>query len=459
MPVQHTANALFPTLRRSVVPAAGADDRFAELRPPLCDVTAAIEADRCLECGGAYAAAPCTVACPADVDVPAFIGAIMRGEPARAGDIVFGQNLLGGTCARVCPVEILCEGACVLHSEGRRPVEIGRLQRYATDYGLAFGGAVRKHAPRRPERVAVIGAGPAGLVCAGELAGLGYDVTVYEGEREIGGLVHSAIAPYRQWSEPLPAEARRIAALGVKFRLGCAVDADLLRTIDSESDAVFVGIGLGADVEMNYPGDDLAGVWSALPFIRRIKEGDSPSVGRSVAVVGGGNTAMDVAREALRLGAEEVTVLYRRTEAEVPAFRHEVDEARDEGVRFQWLVSPVRFLGDGRVRGVECQYMRLGDPDKSGRRSAHAVPGTEFVLEVDTVIKAIGQKPRSEFAAMIGAEMEDGRIRVNAATGQTTNAKFFAGGDAVTGATVVEAVRGAKIAARGIHRMLAGEEA
>jgi dihydropyrimidine dehydrogenase (NAD+) subunit PreT len=457
MPVQRTASLVLPGAPRPDHVARTAPGPFAELRPPLSDLTAVIEAERCLECGGPYAPAPCTVACPADVDVPGFIGAIIRGDPVRGGEIVFSQNLLGGTCARVCPVEILCEGACVLHSEGRRPVDIGRLQRHATDYGLASGNRARDRTAQQGKRVSVIGGGPAGLVCAGELAALGYAVTVYEAEREPGGLVPSAIAPYRQWRDPLPAEAGRIAELGVTFSFGRAIDAETLQRIESDSDAIFLGIGLGADVDMQYPGDSLAGIWSALPFIRRIKEGHPPPVGTTVAVIGGGNTAMDVAREALRLGARDVTVLYRRTEAEVPAFRHEVEEARAEGVRFQWLVSPVRFLGEGRVRAVECRYMRLGDPDSSGRRSTHAVPGTEFTIEADTVIKAVGQKPRKEFISLAGVEMHDGRIRIDAATGQTSNPRYFAGGDAVSGATVVEAVRGAKIAARGIHRMLSGE--
>jgi glutamate synthase (NADPH/NADH) small chain len=432
---------------------------FAELNPPFDDEIAVVEADRCLECGGPYAPAPCVVACPADIDVPSFIAAIARGDPVEAGAIIFAENLLGGTCARVCPVEELCEGACVLQKEGRRPVEIGRLQRYATDISLARGLRYRTAGARNGRRVAVIGAGPAGLVCAGELAALGYEVTVYDAREEIGGLVRYAIAPYRQNREPLPAEARRIAELGVEFRLGEPVDGpEKLRAIEATADAVFLAVGMGEDADVSYPGDDLPGVWLSLPFIEAIKVGRPPRVGRRVAVIGGGNTAIDVAREALRLGAEEVTLVYRRTEAEMPAYRHEVEEARQEGVRFQWLTEPVRFLGEHRLEAMECRYMRLGEADRSGRPRPEPVPGTEFVVPVDTAVKAIGQRTRTDFLRWIeGLELDGGRILVDPETGQSTHPKYFAAGDAVTGgATVVEAVRGAKIAARGIDAWLGG---
>lgn len=430
---------------------------FAELRPAPSDAVAVVEAERCLECGDAYAPAPCAIACPAEIDVPGFIRAIAGGNPLGAARVIFSENLLGGSCARVCPVEELCEGACVLVKEGRRPVEIARLQRYATDAAFTHDLRYRTASPRRDARVAVIGAGPAGLVCAGELAALGYRVTVYDARVELGGLLRYAVAPYRQLREPLPHEARPIADLGVEFQLGIVVhSAERLRAIEAEADAIFLGIGMGNDVDVRYPGDTLPGVWHSLPFIEAIKTGRPPRVGRRAAVIGGGNTAIDAARLSLRLGAREVTVLYRRTEAEMPAYRHEVEEARQEGVRFQWLTNPLRFLGDDRVAGIECQYMRLGEPDRSGRPRPEPVAGTEFVLAIDTAVKAIGQGPRADFLSWIeGLELDGGRIRVDPLTGRTTNPKYFAGGDAVNGgATVVEAVRQAKIAARAIDRML-----
>ena len=432
---------------------------FQELVPPLSDEEAVVEAERCLDCRGPYAQAPCTVACPTGIDVASFVTAVARGSPEEAAATIFAENLLGGTCARVCPVEVLCEGACVLLHEGRRPVEIGRLQRYATD--RALGERLRFRRPASPGalRVAVIGAGPAGLACAGELALLGYRVTVYDAREEPGGLVRYAIAPYRQLSDPLPAEVEMIGDLGVEFRFGADVDGPgALRRIEARADAVFLGVGMGPDVDVRLPGDDLRGVWDSLAFVEALKTRRPPAVGERVAVIGGGNTAVDVAREALRLGAAEVTMLYRRTEAEMPAYRHEVEEARAEGVRFQWLTVPVRFLGAGRLEGIECSYVRLGAPDGTGRPRPEPVLGTEFVIPASAAVKAIGQAPRSDFLGWIdGLELDDGLVTVDPATGQTANPKYFCGGDAVNGGdTVVEAVRAAKIAARGIDAYLRG---
>src|SRR5579884_2361003 len=313
-----------------------------EIRPPLSPAEALVEADRCLGCGGPHAPAPCAAACPADIDVAGFVGALAVGDELGAARTILAENLLGGTCARVCPVEVLCEGACVLHREHRPPIAIAALQRYATDAAfVADAPNLRAKAPPTGGRVAVVGAGPAGLACAGELAALGHAVTVYEWHREIGGLVRYAIAPYREQREPLPAEQRLLESLGVEFRLGAAAPPGEL----DAADAVFLGVGLGPDVAVRYPGDELAGVWDSLPFIEALKTGTPPRVGRDVVVIGGGNTAIDVAREAVRLGAEHVTVVYRRTRTLMPAYPHEVDEAEAEGVRFEFLAEPVRFLG------------------------------------------------------------------------------------------------------------------
>lgn len=425
---------------------------FEELRPPLAVEEALLEADRCLECGGPYAEAPCTTACPANVDVPGFVSAIARGDHFGAAKTIFAENLLAATCARVCPVETLCEASCLLTHEGRRPIEIARLQRFAADAALAVDKPLRASRPRNWYRVAVIGAGPAGLVCAGELAARGFDVTVYDERVEAGGLARFAIAPYRQLREPLPQELRALTRLGVKFELGIAIDTpDAMAYVESFNDAVVLAVGMGADADVSYPGDSLPGVWNSLPFIEAIKTGSPPDVGRSVVVIGGGNTAVDVAREAKLLGAEDVTLVYRRTEAEMPAYVHEVEEARAEGVTVEWLTLPLRFVGTDRLTGVECRRCRLGAPDESGRRSPEEMPGTEFVIAADTAVKAIGQRPRSEFFASIdGLELERGRPKIDPETGQTTNPKYFAAGDATNGgATVVEAVRAAKVAAAG----------
>lgn len=430
---------------------------FDELTPPLGTVEALAEADRCLECGVAHAQAPCLAACPAGVDVPAFVAAIARDEADEAARIIFAENLLGGTCARVCPVELLCEGACVLQHEGRKPVAVGRLQRYASDHALAAGIPLRTRAPYNWLRVAVVGAGPAGLACAGELAALGYDVSVYDARLEPGGLARYAIAPYRLRRDPLPQEARVLAELGVHFELGIELDTRAaLAGVVEDADAVVLAVGLGADVDVRYPGDELPGVWESLRFIERVKDGPAPTLGESVAVIGGGNTAIDVAREAVRLGAARVTMLYRRTRAEMPAYPHEVAEAEEEGVRFEWLALPVRLAGGERVEAVECRRAVLGEPDSDGRRRPVEVEGSEFLVPADTVVKAIGQQPRTEFLGWIDAlELRHGAIEIDPQSGQTANPKFFAAGDACNGgATVVEAVRAGKIAARGVHEWL-----
>lgn len=432
---------------------AAPDPVFEELRPPLSREEALLEADRCLECGGPYAPAPCLVACPAGVDVPAFISALAADDLDTAAKTIFADNLLGATCARVCPVEVMCEGACVLAD---RPIAIAALQRHATDLALERTATLREPAPPNGRRVAVIGAGPAGLACAGELAALGYAVTVFDEREEVGGLVRYAIAPYRQVREPLPQEAHALSRLGVRFRLGEQIGPAELETLTAAFDAAFLAVGMGPDTAVPYAGDELPGVWDSLPFIEAIKTSVAPEVGSRVVVIGGGNTAIDVAREALRLGADDVTIVYRRGEAELPAYPHEVVEAREEGVRFRFLASPVRFLGRGRLRGVECLTMRLGAPDESGRRRPEPVEGSEFTLPADTAVKAIGQRPRSELADWIpGLQMERGAVKTDAETGRTTNPKFFAGGDAVNGgASVVEAVRDAKRAAKAIDEWL-----
>jgi dihydropyrimidine dehydrogenase (NAD+) subunit PreT len=430
---------------------------FDELTPPLSPAEALVAADRCLECGGLQAVAPCVDACPAGIDVPGFVAALARDEPEEAARIVFAENLLGGTCARVCPVELYCEGACVLRHEGRKPVEVGRLQRFACDVAFSTGAPLRRSAPYNWLCIAVIGAGPAGLAAAGELAALGYDVTVYDERIEPGGLVRYAIAPYRIQREPLPAEARLIAELGVHFEFGIEIDSpEALASIAEDADAIVLAVGLGPDADVRYPGDELPGVWESLPFIEAIKTGKPPEVGNAVCVVGGGNTAVDVAREAVRLGAAQVTMLYRRTAAEMPAYPHEVAEAIDEGVRIEWLTAPVRFLGDARLQAVECRRMRLGAPDASGRARPEEVPGSEISIPADTVVKAIGQSPRVAFLSQIeGVELDHGLIEVDPMTGQTGNPRYFAAGDATNGgATVVEAVRAAKRAAQGVHEWL-----
>lgn len=453
-----------------------------DAHPTLTEGEAVLEAEACLQCGGPCNSAPCVGACPAGIDIPGFIKAIAEGRPVDAAATIFNDNVLGGTCARVCPVEVLCEGSCVLLKEGRRAIQIGRLQRYATDYALDRGAEVLSahHGPKHTYSVGVIGAGPAGLACAAELARLGYRVVVYESRDFPGGLVTRGIAPYKQQYRPLPEEVAQIQKLGVQLRFGVSVGtqitAEQLRT---SHDAVFIGIGMGEDMPAKIPGEWLPGVWESLKFIEALKLGPAGGlqVGRRVAVIGGGNTAIDVAREALMLrtteatsantavdvarqavmlGAKQVAMLYRRGEAEMPAFAHEIAAAKREGVQIMTQVAPTEFLGTDRVTGVKCVRMKLGAPDASGRPRPEPIPGSEFIVEADTVVKAIGQKPHSELFKSFGIEMNGSVVRIDEEM-RTSAAGFYAGGDCINGgSTVVQAVRDGRKAARAIDRALAG---
>lgn len=441
----------------------GLEELFADEHKPLGVDKALIEADRCLDCGGPLTPPPCVAACPACIDVPKFIGEIREGRTLEAGATIFASNILGGTCSRVCPVEELCEGACVQAREGRGPVPIGLLQRLATDAWLSADPAVRQSSlttkferPKTRLSVGVIGAGPAGLSCAAELARLGHVVTVYEQRKFAGGLVTTAIAPYKQRYEPIPQEVEAIRALGVQLCFGEHIDAQRLKALEEHHDVLFLGIGLGADYQADLPGEDLKGVWDSLPFIERVKRGVFPDLsGTRLAVIGGGNTAIDVAREAVRLGAEEVTMIYRRTQAQMPAYAHEYRAAVEEGVKFMWLTAPVRFVGDWSVRAVECLRMELRGTDSSGRPRPEPIPDSEFLVPANLVVKAIGQQPHENLLKLLGIETRKGLVVVDE-NNRTSQARRFAGGDCINGGgTVVQAVQHGKRAAYAIHEQCA----
>ncbi|MFO0829835.1 MAG: FAD-dependent oxidoreductase [Phycisphaerales bacterium] len=452
-----------------------------DAHPAMSEREAVLEAEACLQCGGPCVAAPCVGACPAGIDIPGFIHDIACGKPVDAAAKIFADNILGGTCARVCPVEVLCEGSCVLVKEGRHAIQIGRLQRHATDHAFDVSAStLRPRAAARAESIGVIGAGPAGLACAAELALRGFSVTVYEKREFPGGLVTRGIAPYKQQYKPLPAELEQIRKLGVEVRFGVAVGKDItLEQLRAEHDALFIGVGMGDDMPARIPGENLAGIWESLQFIEELKLGAAGKlhVGRRVAVIGGGNTAIDVAREAVMLwvseitagntaidvarqavmlGASDVMMLYRRSEAEMPAFAHEIRAAKREGVHIVPLVAPVAFLGTNRVTGVRCVRMQLGAPDASGRPRPEPIPGSEFDIEVDTVIKAIGQKPHSELMAHLCVDMKGSLVRVDDDM-RTSAADIYAGGDCINGgSTVVQAVADGRKAALAIDRRFTG---
>ena len=430
---------------------------FAELEPAMGLDLALAEAHRCLACHDA----PCTRACPTHIDVPAFIKKIATGNRRGAARTILEANILGASCARVCPTEVLCEGACVLGGEGARAIAIGRLQRHATDWVIAKRERLFAPALKRGRRVAVVGAGPAGLACAAELARLGYDVTVFEAAPRPGGLNVHGIAEYKMTASTALAEIAWVAELGVEIRCGVRVGPGgdvTLGELEKRHDAVFLGVGLGRGRDLEIPGEMLGGVRDALDFIRELKidrGGALTRAGKRVVVVGGGNTAIDAATQAVRLGADEVTLVYRKSRAEMPAYDHEVERARRDGVKLVFCAQPARVVGRDRVEGLEC--LRVSR-DERGRYLP--VPGATPTIAADTVLKATGQSPRTDLLkAVVGLRVDErGRPRHDPLTMQTHNPRYFVGGDAASGgAEVVHAVAEGKRAARGIHRWREGD--
>jgi glutamate synthase (NADPH/NADH) small chain len=427
-------------------PVPGNLNRFPELHPALDSKSALAEANRCLFCFDA----PCTAACPTHIDVPRFIKKISTGNLRGSAFTILDSNILGLSCARVCPVDVLCEGSCVLHRYNTKPIEIGRLQRHAMDRFYSDGARLPHDAARVPGKVACIGGGPASLACAAELARRGYAVTVFDNRPLPGGLNTYGVAEYKLRPADSLREVELVRSLGVEFRQAEAGGDVTLEAIESEFDLVFLGLGLGAMERMGIPGEHAPGVIDALRFIERYKTLPDFAVGRCVAVIGGGNTAIDAANAALRLGAEEVHLFYRRTEKEMPAFPFEYEHSKVEGVRFHWLAQPIAILlHDGHAAGVRFVRTRLAEPDAGGRRRVEPLPGSEFGFDCDMVIPALGQ---SRLAGMLhetrGIGLSSGSIVVDRPTGRTANPKYYAGGDCVNGGReVVDAVADGKRAA------------
>jgi len=437
------------------------EERFQEFYPPLSERDAVLEANRCLFCYDA----PCMDACPTHIDIPTFIKKIATGNVKGSARTILESNLMGATCARVCPVQELCEGACVLEHD-HKPIAIGRLQRYATDYAIEKNIKFFEKAKPNGKKVAVIGAGPAGLSCAGELAKLGFEVTCYERQKLAGGLDTYGIVVFREPIEVSLREVKMIEDLGVKVKTGVTVGKDVsFEDLINNNDAVFVSIGLGDVPNMEIPGENLPGVHDGLEFIAETKTQPLNTIkfGKRVAVIGAGNTAIDAATIARRLGAERVNMIYRRSEAEMTAYHFEYEFALGEGVSFMFLTQPIEIVGNGKVEGLKCIRMDLGAPDQSGRRAPVPVPNSEFVVECDMVIKAIGQKKHTsvmEKLATFGIKETKGYIDVDTTTNRTANPKIFAGGDCIRSkgeASTVMAVQDGKIAARAIHEQLVGK--
>ncbi len=430
------------------------EENFQEIHPRMTPAQAVLESARCLYCYDA----PCTEACPTHIDVPAFIQKIRTGNMRGSARVILGANILGESCGRVCPVETLCEGACVLNKAGEKPVEIGRLQRYSVAQALDHKLRLFKAGPPNGRRVACVGSGPASLACAAELAQRGYDVSLYDRNALPGGLNTYGIAAYKTRAADSLREAKIVEELGVHFHQNTEIGKDISPDeLEKKFDAIFVGIGLGETWDVNLPGEDLQGACGAIEFISRtkVKPFEHVEVGRRVAVIGAGNTAIDVVTAARRLGAEFVYLIYRRDEASMPAFAYEYELAKRDGVIFYWLTQPLRVLGEkGVVKGLECARTQL---EGKGRQAAvRRVPGSEFVIEVDMVVKALGQRPVFDFLKSLpGLKIESDRVVVDPRSHQTGNPRYFAGGDCVNGGKeVVDAVAEGMTAARGIDLWL-----
>ena len=429
------------------------------------------EASRCLQCPKH----PCIEGCPVDIDIPGFIKAVREDNMPEAVRILKDKNSLPGICGRVCPQETQCEAMCLLDKKGA-PIAIGRLERYVADWERAHQKAVNPapvHSDPAGLKVAVVGSGPAGLTCAADLAKLGHSVTLFEALHVAGGVLMYGIPEFRLPKEIVQAEVSYVVSLGVKLEL----DSVIGKTISVDEllydgyQVVFLGPGAGAPMFLNIPGENLNGIYSANEFLTRVNlmkayrfpEYDTPvKIGKRVGVIGGGNVAMDAARCALRLGAEEVYIVYRRSMVEMPARKEEVENAMEEGIQFKLLTNPKQFIGNDQnwVVGMECYEMELGEPDASGRRRPVALPGSEYIIKVDTAISALGTRPNPIIPSTTeGLETSRwGTIIAEEVSGRTMKDKVWAGGDIVTGsATVISAMGAGKRAAADIDKHLKGE--
>ena len=427
------------------------------------------EATRCLNCKNK----PCVGGCPVNVPIPEFIEKVAEGDFEGAYEVITSENALPAICGRVCPQENQCEGKCVRGIKGE-PVGIGRMERFVADYHMANAVPVQTEIKKNGKKVAVVGSGPSGITCAGELIKKGYDVTVFEALHKAGGVLSYGIPEFRLPKSLVAKEIKNVEDLGVKIEtnviVGRSVTIDEL--MEDGYEAVFVGSGAGLPRFLNIPGENLLGVYSANEFLTRVnlmkgyKFPETPTpvkIGKRVAVVGAGNVAMDAARTAKRLGAEEVYIVYRRSEEEAPARLEELHHAKEEGIIFKFLNNPAAIIGDenGWVKGMEVVKQELGEPDASGRRSPVPVEGSNYVIDVETVVIAIGQSPNPLIRQTTpGLDCQRwGGIIVNEETMESSKENVYAGGDTVTGAaTVILAMGAGKRAAAAIDAKLMGKE-
>jgi dihydropyrimidine dehydrogenase (NAD+) subunit PreT len=429
------------------LPAEQLERNFADIAPPLTPDAALLEANKCLYCYDA----PCTLACPTHIDVPSFIKKIATGNLRGSARVILDANPMGHSCARACPVEVLCEGSCVLNDRDEEPIKIALLQRHATDWALEHEYQPFIAGPSKNKRVAIIGAGPAGLSCARDLRRSGYAVTVFEERATPGGLNSFGIAEYKMRLPLALAEVKMITDLGVEVKTGVRVGTDVsMQQLKKEFDAVYVAVGLGATRRLGIPGEDLAGVADALVFIEHLKSNPHTKtrIGRNVVVVGAGNTAIDAATQAKRLGAECVTIVYRRGAEDMSAYEYEYELAKKDGCAFRFHTVPKKVVGNGQVTGLECVRTEQGAAGADGKRAFREVADSGHVIQCDTILRALGQMPREELAKSLG-------LRVDGARLVSDDPRVLVGGDCGSGgAEIVNAAAEGVQAAKTIDEQL-----
>ncbi len=434
------------------------EKNFAELHSPLTQNSAVSEANRCLYCYDS----PCMKACPTHIDISTFIKKISTGNLLGSAKTIFRSNWVPLTCAKACPVQELCEGACVYVEKSEKPIEIGRLQRFVIEnYFNSDMPQMFAKEKSKGKSVGIIGSGPAGLACGAELSLMGYDVKIYEANDIPGGLNTWGIAPYKLRQADSLKEVNYIKSLGLKISTGIKVGESIsFEELINKHDAIFVGIGLGEATRLRIPGEELTGVVDALDFIENVKneKWNEVNVGKRVAVIGAGNTSIDAVTEAKRLGAEQVFIIYRRGTEDMSAYDFEYELAKKDEVIFHFKTMPKKIIGEKFVEGIECVKVELGERNEKGKREINIVPNSEFVLPVDMVIKAAGQKINNSFLNNVeGIKIDRGMLIVDGKTYQTGNPKIFAGGDCINGGKeVVNAAYDGKMAAHGIYKYLKG---
>jgi glutamate synthase (NADPH/NADH) small chain len=444
---------------------------YKEVALGYSDEMAVQEATRCIQCPKR----PCVAGCPVNVDIPEFIKAVRDNQMEESVKILKSKNALPGICGRVCPQETQCEQVCSLGKKGA-PIAIGRIERYVADWDLAHKKEIKVELPPPTgKRVAIIGSGPAGLTCAADLARLGHKVTIYEALHTAGGVLMYGIPEFRLPKNVVQSEVDFVKSLGVDVQLDSVMGklATVDELLEKDYDAVFLGTGAGLPMFLGIPGENLNGVYSANEFLTRVNlmkaylfpQYDTPiKIGKQVAVIGGGNVAMDSARCALRLGADKVYIVYRRSRTELPARHEEVENAEEEGIIFKFLTNPKQIIGDdkGWVKSMECYEMELGEPDASGRRRPITKQGSEFIIDVDVVVVALGTTPNPLIPATTkGLEItKHGTVVADEQSGKTVKDRVWAGGDVVTGAaTVISAMGAGKRAAASIDAFLKDQNA